>query len=869
MRHIILFFTFAATLLGQANKIPYVNDFPGAKATKVANKLNATFDVVADGGCLPNSVGTDNTACVNQFVDDVLAKHGPATITFPVPVAGSVYNLCGVFARPKVRFHGLGGKFRSPGFFCATGPILISDPSGDSNGFEMDGVYLSGNPYLPASMGIQLRACSECYFHHLSFNWFGGPAFQSKSRPGDSQNSNGQIERVLVTGSAQAPGFYTRLTADLDAIAATPTVAVADSSGFHTGDYLTLAGVGYESYPFEIVRVTAIPDATHLILDRHVTDPQAGWAYWNQGIGGIPGNWTTQNVTLADGVTKVSAPALYPLTAHAAGSYLATRVSWFSTHTGAIDLNNGAVDWHVAASNINSNFCPQLPGCVIDKPSFDALGEPYVAALNAQGGNLRSDKNFFAFAMTGLYTTDGLLKIEGDRFEFNQSYGAVFAGGTGGSVSGTHSYRNSLVSDGTYDGYLVRTLAASFNESQCDSLDTPKMRHCFHLKSASLTSLENSNSVTNIHSRAMTGDYIFNESTLTDYTHLITAIPPGTSHPDPYRIQMVSSADGAPGLSIGLYASAWAAPVKPTDTQAWVLNNTGFDQGGVDGSVIAVQSGEERLLICRTIGAKVIFGDPRHCPGGAVLVPTINRGVITSVTVLDPGKGYVTPPSVVVKINSGSGSGATLTAVLSGDGVGSVTVNNGGSGYSAVSVETVDGSMAGRAGPTIPVTATACAEGRHFWDGSFCHYYRPLSLPTGGYVAGTHQLNHVAAHTIGGASQIVGTNSGLSMRNTANPFKNGQNWYCAPHSDGKLDNQYDCGNDHDIWMQVHSDLKTNAVHDVTFPFPVKAPNLASVTGKPIAGQLLRFDGSNWVPYTLTAADISAALGYVPARAAGR
>jgi len=66
---------------------------------------------------------------------------------------------------------------------------------------------------------------------------------------------------------------------------------------------------------------------------------------------------------------------------------------------------------------------------------------------------------------------------------------------------------------------------------------------------------------------------------------------------------------------------------------------------------------------------------------GAVLTPVINpeTGVIESVTVEDGGAGYTTA-SVVVTSGLG-GSGAVLTAVRNTGTIESVTVDNGGTGY--------------------------------------------------------------------------------------------------------------------------------------------------------------------------------------------
>ena len=64
---------------------------------------------------------------------------------------------------------------------------------------------------------------------------------------------------------------------------------------------------------------------------------------------------------------------------------------------------------------------------------------------------------------------------------------------------------------------------------------------------------------------------------------------------------------------------------------------------------------------------------------GATAVATITTGVITAITVTNPGSGYATAPAV--NITGGVGNGATATATLVGGGVGSIAVTAGGSGY--------------------------------------------------------------------------------------------------------------------------------------------------------------------------------------------
>jgi hypothetical protein len=65
----------------------------------------------------------------------------------------------------------------------------------------------------------------------------------------------------------------------------------------------------------------------------------------------------------------------------------------------------------------------------------------------------------------------------------------------------------------------------------------------------------------------------------------------------------------------------------------------------------------------------------------ATATATLTSGFVTSITVVDGGVGYTSAPSVT--ISGGGGSGATATANVSGGAVTSITVNNAGSGYSS------------------------------------------------------------------------------------------------------------------------------------------------------------------------------------------
>lgn len=65
----------------------------------------------------------------------------------------------------------------------------------------------------------------------------------------------------------------------------------------------------------------------------------------------------------------------------------------------------------------------------------------------------------------------------------------------------------------------------------------------------------------------------------------------------------------------------------------------------------------------------------------ATALATVNSGFVTSISIVDGGYGYVTPPPVT--ITGATGSGATATAQISSGVVTSITVNNAGNGYTS------------------------------------------------------------------------------------------------------------------------------------------------------------------------------------------
>jgi hypothetical protein len=93
-----------------------------------------------------------------------------------------------------------------------------------------------------------------------------------------------------------------------------------------------------------------------------------------------------------------------------------------------------------------------------------------------------------------------------------------------------------------------------------------------------------------------------------------------------------------------------------------------------------------------------------------VLPPHIIDGGITKVTVADPGRGYRRAPSV--RISGGGGRGAKATAEIDKGSLATVTVTNGGSGYSPVKVELLRGGVTGNGGAAAKVNPGDIVNGR-------------------------------------------------------------------------------------------------------------------------------------------------------------
>lgn len=97
------------------------------------------------------------------------------------------------------------------------------------------------------------------------------------------------------------------------------------------------------------------------------------------------------------------------------------------------------------------------------------------------------------------------------------------------------------------------------------------------------------------------------------------------------------------------------------------------------------------------------YPGPSSCPGSGIGGgPLVPAGAVASVTVTNGGTGYTTVPTVT--INTTTGSGAVLTATIAGGEVTGITITSPGSGYAPTDTISITGG--GGTGATATMTVT-------------------------------------------------------------------------------------------------------------------------------------------------------------------
>ena len=112
------------------------------------------------------------------------------------------------------------------------------------------------------------------------------------------------------------------------------------------------------------------------------------------------------------------------------------------------------------------------------------------------------------------------------------------------------------------------------------------------------------------------------------------------------------------------------------------------------GGVVIYQSQTNSIRLNDLIRVRYFDVEVATSAASTNLIRIINSGGnLTSITITDGGSGYSSAPTVV--ITGGGGTGATATATLSDGVVSSVTVTNEGSGYTSVPTVTFTGAFSG------------------------------------------------------------------------------------------------------------------------------------------------------------------------------
>jgi hypothetical protein len=136
-----------------------------------------------------------------------------------------------------------------------------------------------------------------------------------------------------------------------------------------------------------------------------------------------------------------------------------------------------------------------------------------------------------------------------------------------------------------------------------------------------------------------------------------------------------------------------------------------FSGGGSDAQAIATANlsagGGVTGVVVTNPGSGYTFATTLSFSGGggsgATAVANIQNGQIISVTIINPGAGYTSTPSILATdpgYGSGAnhisgGSGAAGYVTVGSNGISSVTVNSGGSGYTSVPIATIVGDGTG------------------------------------------------------------------------------------------------------------------------------------------------------------------------------
>ena len=208
---------------------------------------------------------------------------------------------------------------------------------------------------------------------------------------------------------------------------------------------------------------------------------------------------------------------------------------------------------------------------------------------------------------------------------------------------------------------------------------------------------------------------------------------------------------------------------------------------------------------------------------GGTAVATVTGGVVTAVTITNPGIGYTTTPTVT--ITGGGGTGATATATVVGNEINAIAVTTGGTGYTSPTVTFSGGTGSGAAG-TVSVTAGAVTAVTITNPGSGYTTLPTVTIAGGGGTGATATTSYALVipqqekaiiegfdMDYGRMNAVLGTglaNGGASV-GTATPYS-----YDDTPTDfilNSLGKQIgSLGDDTQIWRIDHQGVDTHAIH---------------------------------------------------------
>ncbi|HZL65511.1 MAG TPA: hypothetical protein VFD50_11290 [Thermoleophilia bacterium] len=209
---------------------------------------------------------------------------------------------------------------------------------------------------------------------------------------------------------------------------------------------------------------------------------------------------------------------------------------------------------------------------------------------------------------------------------------------------------------------------------------------------------------------------------------------------------------------------------------------------------------------------------------GGTAVATVTGGVVSSITITNPGIGYTTAPTITIS-GGGATTDATATATVVGNEINAIAVTTGGAGYTSPTVAFTGGTGSGAVG-TVSVTAGAVSAVTITNPGSGYTTLPAVTITGGGGTGATGTASYALEipqqekaivegfdMDYGRMNAVLGTglaNGGPSV-GTATPYS-----YANPPTDfilNSLGKQIgSLGDGTQIWRVDHQGVDTHAIH---------------------------------------------------------